>query len=362
MKRHQKSESSSSQEVVGRYLFSRGVDAWVLYRLSLLCMIFLLLGSVLGFWGDLKALDLNDIFIVFILQTLLNWPHFMASYKILYLDYRDWQKYLGAMVLIPLLLIFTFVVVVWLLVTGELALANNISYLIWLAAAFYLAWHYVGQAWGVMSCGMLQSRLHIDSSDRRKLYWSTRVMLIWHVCWGLQQLGDFPYLQWARSDFVMNAANLLAMVSFFLGLRIFQKLYAKNGSVDDRIWGAWLLLYVWYLVIFIEPRFVIFVQLSHALQYMIFPAKIEFSKNSLEHSITRSGFKNVRSLVLTYFALVVVGWLCFVSIGYFSPNNNSLLVIAGLIAACINIHHYFTDGAIWKLGDPVVRSRLLRSI
>jgi hypothetical protein len=362
MKRRQKLELPNSREVVGRYLFTQGIDTWVMYRLSLLGMIFLLFGSVFGLWGELKTLNLNDIFIIYVLQTLLNWPHFMASYKILYLDYRDWRKYLWAMVLIPSLLILTFAIVVWFIINGKLALANNISYLIWLAAAFYLAWHYVGQAWGVISCGILQSRLDIDPSDRKKLYLCTRVMLLWHLCWGVQQLGDFPYLQWAKSDLVMNIANFLAIVSFLLGLRIFHKLYFTNGPIDDRIWGAWLLLYVWYLVIFIEPKFVIFVQLSHALQYMIFPSKIEFSKYLTQFSGAIYSAKNIRSLLLSYTFLLCLGWLSFVAIGYFNRNNDSLLVIAGLIAACINIHHYFTDGAIWKLGDPVIRYRLLRSL
>jgi hypothetical protein len=101
MKRRQKLELPNSREVVGRYLFTQGIDTWVMYRLSLLGMIFLLFGSVFGLWGELKTLNLNDIFIIYVLQTLLNWPHFMASYKILYLDYRDWRKYLWAMVLIP---------------------------------------------------------------------------------------------------------------------------------------------------------------------------------------------------------------------------------------------------------------------
>jgi hypothetical protein len=34
------------------------------------------------------------------------------------------------------------------------------------------------------------------------------------------------------------------------------------------------------------------------------------------------------------------------------------LEIAGLIASVVNIHHYFADGAIWKISNPEVRGQL----
>ena len=32
--------------------------------------------------------------------------------------------------------------------------------------------------------------------------------------------------------------------------------------------------------------------------------------------------------------------------------------VASLVAIIVNIHHYFTDGAIWKISNPDVRREL----
>jgi hypothetical protein len=38
------------------------------------------------------------------------------------------------------------------------------------------------------------------------------------------------------------------------------------------------------------------------------------------------------------------------------------MTIAGILAAAVNIHHFFVDGVIWKLRDPATSSALMMNI
>ena len=41
-----------------------------------------------------------------------------------------------------------------------------------------------------------------------------------------------------------------------------------------------------------------------------------------------------------------------------TPQEKGLQVGLGLLALIVNIHHYFVDGAIWKISNPKVRRDL----
>jgi hypothetical protein len=38
------------------------------------------------------------------------------------------------------------------------------------------------------------------------------------------------------------------------------------------------------------------------------------------------------------------------------------MTIAGILAAAVNIHHFFVDGVIWKLRDTATSSALMMNI
>jgi len=59
-----------------------------------------------------------------------------------------------------------------------------------------------------------------------------------------------------------------------------------------------------------------------------------------------------------FIVCAVVGWFIFEAPTYFLAVGSGWLIFFSALAAAINIHHYFTDGAIWKLKDPDVRLKL----
>lgn len=75
-------------------------------------------------------------------------------------------------------------------------------------------------------------------------------------------------------------------------------------------------------------------------------------------SITKSA---LGSPGMKYLGLVVLSG-CFFYIGiphFFMQIGFSYLLVAGLVLACVNYHHFVTDAAIWRLRDPRCRKILL---
>jgi hypothetical protein len=75
-------------------------------------------------------------------------------------------------------------------------------------------------------------------------------------------------------------------------------------------------------------------------------------------SITKSA---LGSPGMKYLGLVVLSG-CFFYIGiphFFMQIGFSYSLVAGLVLACVNYHHFVTDAAIWRLRDPRCRKILL---
>src|SRR4029079_359888 len=89
------------------------------------------------------------------IQTLINTAHFMASYRIVYRDRAMIMKHKWAAIGVPLIML-AFI---------ALALAAESQVLVVLfftVASGYLAWHYTGQAWGLMASARSLGGLSFD--------------------------------------------------------------------------------------------------------------------------------------------------------------------------------------------------------
>ena len=57
--------------------------------------------------------------------------------------------------------------------------------------------------------------------------------------------------------------------------------------------------------------------------------------------------------------MVLTGFVVFVGIKYAVAGEISELAVYPLIVtSCINIHHFYIDGCIWKISNPEVRKDL----
>ena len=133
--------------------------------------------------------------LITVLTALVNWPHFMASYRVLYNTRENVQRYKWASIYIPVILVGA--------AGGAIAMwMANIPFgytLLDYAGSIYLAWHYTGQGWGTTATFARIGGVSMTGAERRGLRWIFHVFLVWHLALYHFQTGNIPpFLRWAN--------------------------------------------------------------------------------------------------------------------------------------------------------------------
>jgi hypothetical protein len=94
----------------------------------------------------------------------------------------------------------------------------------------------------------------------------------------------------------------------------------------------------------------------HALQYLVFPLRVEVNQYSTTRDVTET--RAILHGIAYYLVLVIVGLVVFESPSISQVWGDKNFALQALIASAVNIHHYMIDGVIWKLRNPEVRKTL----
>jgi hypothetical protein len=232
------------------------------------------------------------------------------------------------------------------------------------AASAYLAWHYTGQVWGMMASYAYLEGTAFDTTERRLIRTSLRILLAWHVTWFLYtQLRDRSVV---RPAYLLISAGTL--VAFALGLAGLLRMRRRTGKVPPaRALVAWVALFVWYAVLARDPKAIFWIQIAHALQYLAFPIRVEINRSASapEQPAARLAWHmalyGAGLVVVSYLvAQVVPGTAMSAVADVFGEQPSRVTPI--LILMFINIHHYFTDGVIWHISNPEVRKELFAHV
>jgi hypothetical protein len=239
-------------------------------------------------------------------------------------------------------------------------------------SSIYLAWHYTGQAWGMVSAFSQISNIRYAPRERRMIRFGMRTLLALHVLYALS--GRLPPARWIAPatyirlyGYAFYTVCGLAALSVVVGALAFSAARKRHGALPVRAVLPWAALYLWYPFWYFVPGGFLFVQLSHALQYLAFPLRVEVNRYA-ERAPRTPQEKRLRALFV-YLALVVAGtaflngpplaahWL---GEGWYSTPDARAIFMA--FTNCVAIHHYFIDGAVWKLSNPKVRRELFRHL
>lgn len=313
-----------------------------------------------------KGVELTDIIV---LSFLINFPHFMASYRLLYRTREQVVEHSWAAIFVPVLLL---VAIGYALLTPSQApdnpeFANGaVVELLTLLAAMLLAWHYTGQAWGMTASFAFISGIRMEPLERRFIRCGYLALMVFHLLWAtLVALSDpqfvfFSSLLGGYTGELVVAYNLwtvVVLLSFPVGVVGFVHIYRRTGIVPSlRSYGPWIAIYLWYALIWAYPGLFLCLQLFHALQYIIFPLRVEMNQYSAYQSNRR---RVVIHTAVFYIVLVIAGLAVFAppySLAAYLDDRE--FALGALVVAFVNIHHYVIDGAIWKIRNPKVR-RLL---
>ena len=292
------------------------------------------------------------------LLTLINMPHFMASYRIVYRSREMILRHKWASLYVPALLLAY--------MGFALASTENTRVLVVIlvtVASAYLAWHYTGQVWGMMASFAYLEGARFDDRERKLIRTGLRILLAWHVAWFLYtQLRDPSRV---RALYLVISAG--SVVAFALGAAGLLRMRRRIGRLPPaRALVAWASLFVWYAMMARDPRALFWVQLAHALQYLAFPIRVEMN-NASQRIPGRGRFlvhMGLYAAVLLGLSWAITGYVPATAMGvvgdFFSEDPRWAAPI--LILLFINIHHYFTDGVIWKISNPEVRRELFAHV
>jgi hypothetical protein len=293
------------------------------------------------------------------LATAINMPHFMASYRLVYGSKKMIREHKWASIYLPLILLAYLVVAI-----SQAQASQLMGYGLITISSLYLAWHYTGQVWGMMASFAFLGGTSFDASERRLIRTSLRILLAWHLTWFLfTQLRDPTPVLW-----LYRVASAATVVAFGLGGFGLWKMRRRTGKFPPVLaLVAWIAIFVWYAVMARDPKALFWVQIAHAIQYLAFPVRMEINKSRAESPASAS--RTAVHMVLYGVLLLAVSFL----VAQVVPV--SLMGVIGkvfgeeparaapiLILMFINIHHYFTDGVLWKISNPEVRKELFAHV
>ena len=294
------------------------------------------------------------------IATLINMPHFMASYRIVYRSRDMILRHKWATIYVPAIM----------LVYMALALADRSHALVTIfvsVSSAYLAWHYTGQVWGMMASYAYLSGTSFDKTERLLVRTSLRILLAWLVIWFLYtQLRDPSTV---RPLYYLISAGTVA--AFVVGLVGLARMRRRTGKLPPaRALVAWIALFVWYAVMARDPKALFWIQIAHAIQYLSFPIRVEMNRTLADvKSAARASGRFALHMALYGAGLLAVSYLMAQVVpasamsvvgDLFGEEPGKVAPI--LILMFINIHHYFTDGVIWKISNPEVRKELFAHV
>ncbi len=328
-------------------IFSPVVDVLCVGGLSIIVFVPLLLsGTDLGF-VNLKA--------VIWAQIIVNYAHFMASYRIVYRDKAMIAKHKWATIWVPMIMVVALAAAIY-----EAREGSQILLIAFFAVASgYLAWHYTGQTWGMMAAFTHLQGARFDATETRLIKGGLRILLCWHLAWFLHTTLTNPGPV-ALVYQVASAATIVAAIMGTAGLVRMRRRLGRGPAF--RVIVAWASIFVWYGAIARWGLAGLFlVQFAHALQYLEFPTRVELNRaaahgggeHRLRHMVIYGGALVTAALLVSFF---VPGPTQAAAARLFGAGPDSVAPV--LISYFIGIHHYFTDGVIWKLRNPEVQADL----
>ena len=211
---------------------------------------------------------------------------------------------------------------------------------------------------------MMVSFTHLQGSrfDRTE-YWlirgGLRILLCWHLAWFLHITLKEP----ERVKLVYDIASAATVLAAVMGVAGLVRMKMRTGQTPAfLVLVAWASIFVWYMAIARWGLAGLFlVQFAHALQYLEFPTRVEINRaqraagggSPMTHMSIYGGGILAATLLVTLF---VPGPAKAVAAGVFGAGPDSIAPV--LISYFIGIHHFFTDGVVWKLRNPGVQEDL----
>ncbi len=293
------------------------------------------------------------------LAALINMPHFMASYRLIYRSRETILRHKWASIYVPLILLVYSAIALW-----DAQRSPALSIILVSVSSGYLAWHYTGQVWGMIASYSYLDGQRFENTERVLIRTSLRILLAWQVTWFLYT--ELRNRAAVRPVYVLISVGIA--VAFVLGGIGILKMRRRTGRFPPATaLAAWFAIFVWYAVMARDPKALFWIQIAHAIQYLAFPVRVEMNKESARTETSPRRFAShmaaygIGLLAVSYLmSQVIPASAMSVVANVFGEEPGRAAPI--LILMIINIHHYFTDGVIWHISNPEVRRELFAHV
>ena len=328
------------------------------------------------------------------LSVLVNYPHFLISYKLAYsrglgFILLHWWQLLVVPVLLFALLAWAFMeysvpmaqlpaTTTLIRIVGQWGdnaqmlsgprLGDALFGLMFNLMVLTVGWHYTKQVFGCMMVYAYFDQYPLSKLQRMVAKWA--LLSIWwlNIAYGnrrseQQEFSLFRYYSFDLPDIAVPLTTAIVAIGILAMLyEVVWTNYKKHHRLPSlNFLVPAVALYAWWLPATRQFEFYfLLTPLFHSLQYLTFVYKMENTRlRGMRHP-------EVRGAVLVL-GVVLAGWLAFELV----PNemDNALKTFEAwqmfffFTAATlfINIHHYFLDNVLWRFKDPHVRQYLLNS-
>lgn len=307
------------------------------------------------------------------LAFIINHPHFLSSYMLLYGDFRNKipqnKRYFFAAIIAPAIL--GAVLITALVNKNQILMGHIIT-----GMFFLVGWHYVKQIFGCVIVSSAQRKIYYKSWERKFLL--LNLFGVWfmsflgsHIGTGSFEFYGIPHSSLQLPPWTLNFTFWLVGISAVGIVLMHLQKYIKDGVKPSAPGvAAFVALYVWYIPSIAHPGFAYLIPLFHSLQYLVFVWSLK--RNQISYSIKDlkdSEWRRAWIYKIGGFALgsFVLGALFFDFIpktldmqdfGLRGELGHSPFLAAFLLF--INIHHYFIDNVIWRSDNEVVKKFLMQ--
>ena len=327
----------------------------------------------LGFWIFFdKSLSLATVSsLAFAAAFVVNHPHFLSSYILLYSDFRKnifrRKRYFLSAVVVPLVLLF---VIGSALATKDAKLMGNII----TSMYFLVGWHYVKQVFGFVIVTSVHRKNFYSPSERKLLL--ANLFSMWFLSFLGSHMGTGSFEFYGIKHFSLHLPTwLLTVDQFALVFTLFSLIYVhvvkyiETGFIPSPpAVVAFSALYVWYIPAMSHPGFGYLIPFFHSLQYLTFVWLFKKNQVTSEISVFKGPARR-QAWILKFGGFVaaacLLGALAFEFVPKALDNLNLIesgtLGYAPFLAAFllfINIHHYFIDSTIWRSDNESVKKNL----
>jgi hypothetical protein len=315
----------------------------------------------------------NIAFVAFNLSFIINYPHFLASYQLLYGDYKKHiltqKPFLWAAVVSPIL------------VAGAIAAgiySENLHVLAFLVQGMFLTvgWHYVKQIYGVSLVASAIQKRYFGKWEKNfillNLYavWAMNFVAA-NLAISKNELDGIYYFTLGLPEWALTVAYVATGVTFLIAVGIMVRKYIETGvrPANASLVG-FASIYFWYLPTMGHPLFFFLIPFFHSLQYMLFIITLKKNQASAEADKEYSGIKQRKVFMKKFWGFMVLsailGALAFELVPHALDKNMPITVafnnpILWFFAfnLFINLHHYFIDNVIWRGNNELVKQHIV---